>query len=157
MLFFFKQTFRNTYEICLFHHHGYRNVIVSELSEIRRQISRQLQTGFQIVSPDELRNLMPKSKTEAEVEGVDVIIDCTGSPKALEQAMAYVARGATILGVCNVVGSSIARATHAGSYTHARQRPLPGDRGGLIRSTMPVPFQSLYSRMLLTVHHHVLE
>ncbi|GAB3653574.1 glutamine--fructose-6-phosphate transaminase (isomerizing) [Echinicola sediminis] len=28
-------------------------------------------------------------------------------------------RGATIFGVCNVVGSSIARATHAGSYTHA--------------------------------------
>jgi glucosamine--fructose-6-phosphate aminotransferase (isomerizing) len=27
--------------------------------------------------------------------------------------------GATIIGVCNVVGSSIARATHAGSYTHA--------------------------------------
>lgn len=29
------------------------------------------------------------------------------------------AKGATILGICNVVGSSIARATHAGSYTHA--------------------------------------
>lgn len=28
-------------------------------------------------------------------------------------------RGATILGICNVVGSSIARATHGGSYTHA--------------------------------------
>lgn len=28
-------------------------------------------------------------------------------------------KGATIYGVCNVVGSSIARATHAGSYTHA--------------------------------------
>ncbi len=28
-------------------------------------------------------------------------------------------KGATILGICNVVGSSIARATHAGSYTHA--------------------------------------
>ncbi|HPQ08010.1 MAG TPA: glutamine--fructose-6-phosphate transaminase (isomerizing) [Bacteroidia bacterium] len=28
-------------------------------------------------------------------------------------------RGATVLGICNVVGSSIARATHAGSYTHA--------------------------------------
>ncbi len=28
-------------------------------------------------------------------------------------------RGATIFGVCNVVGSSIPRATHAGSYTHA--------------------------------------
>ena len=28
-------------------------------------------------------------------------------------------KGATVLGICNVVGSSIARATHAGSYTHA--------------------------------------
>ena len=28
-------------------------------------------------------------------------------------------KGATILGVCNVVGSSIARITHAGAYTHA--------------------------------------
>ena len=29
------------------------------------------------------------------------------------------AKGATVLGICNVVGSSIARATHAGIYTHA--------------------------------------
>lgn len=29
------------------------------------------------------------------------------------------AKGATIIGICNVVGSSIARATNAGSYTHA--------------------------------------
>lgn len=28
-------------------------------------------------------------------------------------------KGATILGICNVVGSTIARETHAGSYTHA--------------------------------------
>jgi len=28
-------------------------------------------------------------------------------------------RGATIIGICNVVGSSIPRATHCGSYTHA--------------------------------------
>ena len=28
-------------------------------------------------------------------------------------------KGATVIGVCNVVGSSIARNTHAGSYTHA--------------------------------------
>ena len=28
-------------------------------------------------------------------------------------------RGATVLGICNVVGSSISRATHAGIYTHA--------------------------------------
>jgi len=35
---------------------------------------------------------------------------------ALELAKA---KGATILGICNVVGSSISRITHAGSYTHA--------------------------------------
>ncbi len=35
---------------------------------------------------------------------------------AIEMAKA---KGATIIGICNVVGSSIARATHAGSYTHA--------------------------------------
>ncbi|MDA3906468.1 MAG: glutamine--fructose-6-phosphate transaminase (isomerizing) [Bacteroidales bacterium] len=29
------------------------------------------------------------------------------------------AKGATIIGICNVVGSSITRETHAGSYTHA--------------------------------------
>ncbi|MCD4665682.1 MAG: glutamine--fructose-6-phosphate transaminase (isomerizing) [Bacteroidales bacterium] len=29
------------------------------------------------------------------------------------------AKGATIIGICNVVGSSIARLTHAGTYTHA--------------------------------------
>jgi len=29
------------------------------------------------------------------------------------------AKGATILGICNVVGSSIPRTTHAGIYTHA--------------------------------------
>ncbi|MCK9203542.1 MAG: glutamine--fructose-6-phosphate transaminase (isomerizing) [Bacteroidales bacterium] len=29
------------------------------------------------------------------------------------------AKGATVLGICNVVGSSIARATHGGVYTHA--------------------------------------
>jgi glucosamine--fructose-6-phosphate aminotransferase (isomerizing) len=28
-------------------------------------------------------------------------------------------KGATVYGICNVAGSSIARATHAGSYTHA--------------------------------------
>jgi len=35
---------------------------------------------------------------------------------AIEMAKA---KGATIIGICNVVGSSIPRATHAGSYTHA--------------------------------------
>jgi glucosamine--fructose-6-phosphate aminotransferase (isomerizing) len=38
-------------------------------------------------------------------------------------------KGAIIFGVCNVVGSSIPRATHAGAYTHAGPRSgLPAPR-----------------------------
>ncbi len=39
-------------------------------------------------------------------------------------------KGATIIGICNVIGSSIPRMTHAGSYTHARAR----DRSGQYQS-----------------------
>ena len=34
-------------------------------------------------------------------------------------------KGATIIGICNVVGSSIARATQAGVYTHVRTDGSP--------------------------------
>ncbi len=40
---------------------------------------------------------MPKSRAQAEQIGIDVIIDCTGSPKALESAIPLTARGAKIL------------------------------------------------------------
>ena len=38
--------------------------------------------------------LLPKSRFEAEQFGVDVVIDCTGVPKALESIFPYLARGA---------------------------------------------------------------
>ena len=81
----------------LLHHKGFRDVIVSELSPIRQQLAKKLDTGFKIVGPEELAQFMPQTRLEAELEGIDVIIDCTGSAKALEQALFYVARGATIL------------------------------------------------------------
>ena len=40
---------------------------------------------------------MPKSRFDAEEEGVDVIIDCTGVPMALEKALSWTKMGATIL------------------------------------------------------------
>jgi threonine dehydrogenase-like Zn-dependent dehydrogenase len=40
---------------------------------------------------------MPKDRSEAEQNGINVIIDCTGSPKALEAAIPFTARGAKIL------------------------------------------------------------
>lgn len=52
----------------------------------------------------------------------DVIIAISQSGETADTLAAIElakSKGATILGVCNVVGSSIARATHAGVYTHA--------------------------------------
>jgi glutamine---fructose-6-phosphate transaminase (isomerizing) len=47
----------------------------------------------------------------------DVVVAISQSGEtAIELAKS---KGATIVGICNVVGSSIARATHCGSYTHA--------------------------------------
>lgn len=52
----------------------------------------------------------------------DVIIAISQSGETADTLAAIElakSKGATIIGICNVVGSSIARATHAGSYTHA--------------------------------------
>ena len=52
----------------------------------------------------------------------DVIIAISQSGETADTLAAIElakSKGATILGVCNVAGSSIARASHAGSYTHA--------------------------------------
>ena len=52
----------------------------------------------------------------------DVIIAISQSGETADTLAALElakSKGATIIGVCNVVGSSIARTTHAGSYTHA--------------------------------------
>ena len=52
----------------------------------------------------------------------DVIIAISQSGETADTLAAIElakSKGATILGICNVAGSSIARATHAGSYTHA--------------------------------------
>ncbi len=52
----------------------------------------------------------------------DVIIAISQSGETADTLAAIElakSKGATIIGICNVVGSSIARVTHAGSYTHA--------------------------------------
>ncbi|RAJ02477.1 glucosamine--fructose-6-phosphate aminotransferase (isomerizing) [Chitinophaga skermanii] len=52
----------------------------------------------------------------------DVIIAVSQSGETADTLVAIEAakeKGAIILGICNVVGSSIARASHAGAYTHA--------------------------------------
>ena len=56
------------------------------------------------------------------VEPLDVVISVSQSGETADTLAAIKmakARGATVFGICNVVGSSIARETHAGAYTHA--------------------------------------
>ncbi|MBN3035479.1 MAG: glutamine--fructose-6-phosphate transaminase (isomerizing) [Bacteroidales bacterium] len=56
------------------------------------------------------------------IDETDIVIAVSQSGETADTLAAIeLARekGATILGICNVVGSSIARATHAGVYTHA--------------------------------------
>jgi glucosamine--fructose-6-phosphate aminotransferase (isomerizing) len=52
----------------------------------------------------------------------DVVVAISQSGETMDTLAAIElakSRGATIIGVCNVVGSSIPRITHAGAYTHA--------------------------------------
>ena len=56
------------------------------------------------------------------IEEGDIVIAISQSGETADTLAAIElakSKGATIFGVCNVVGSSIARATHAGAYTHA--------------------------------------
>ena len=53
---------------------------------------------------------------------LDVVISVSQSGETADTLAAIKmakVRGATVFGICNVVGSSIARETHAGAYTHA--------------------------------------
>lgn len=56
------------------------------------------------------------------IRETDVVIAISQSGETADTLAAIElakSKGATIIGICNVVGSSIPRATHAGSYTHA--------------------------------------
>lgn len=56
-------------------------------------------------------------------------------------------KGATILGICNVVGSTISRETHAGSYTHA------GPEIGVASTKAFTAQVSVLSLMALSIAH----
>lgn len=50
-----------------------------------------------MTSPSVIAKIMPKSRFEAEDNGMDVIIDCTGVPAALEAALQWTSRGAIVM------------------------------------------------------------
>ena len=75
---------------CLLHFHGYRKVSVSEISEHRRSLASAMDLGFRIAHPDTLERDARKAKTSAKDDwGFDAVIDCSGAPKAIEQAVSW--------------------------------------------------------------------
>merc|ERR1711973_67233 len=81
--------------VSILHHHGARNVTVSEPAEGRRKITLGLGTGYDITDPSHLASMM--KNLDAEMEGFDIVIECSGFPPALEQAFGWTRRGATVM------------------------------------------------------------
>ncbi|KAL4711248.1 hypothetical protein ACJJTC_019089 [Scirpophaga incertulas] len=75
------------------HHHGHRDVTVSELNTSRLEIVKKLDTGFRLITPDVLAN---------EKGLYDVIIDCTGVGKVMEINFNYLNHGGkyVLFGCC---------------------------------------------------------
>ena len=88
---------------CTAHFKGYRRVILTEISEQRRALASGMKLGYNIVHPESLEILYKRGITNNDVTwGFDVIIDCTGSAVAIQQAFRWLRRGATfcIFGCC---------------------------------------------------------
>ncbi|XP_053622051.1 D-altritol 5-dehydrogenase-like isoform X1 [Plodia interpunctella] len=79
--------------ITTLHHHGHRNVTVSEMNKARLEIVKNLDTGYRLVTPDVLA---------AEKPQFDVIVDCTGVGKVMEINFNYLRHGGKyiIFGCC---------------------------------------------------------
>ena len=85
------------------HFRGYRRVILTEILEQRRALASGMKLGFNIVYPESLEILHKRGITNNDVTwGFDAIIDCTGSPEAIQQAFNWLRHGATfcIFGCC---------------------------------------------------------
>ena len=105
-------------QACVLHHFGFRNVAISELSEKRRKIAERLGTGFKVMSVEETAAAMPKDQEsvqdvinkclnsqkrpnlsqqdDAQLNGIGVLLDCSGSPAALSNAFKWTKRGAMV-------------------------------------------------------------
>jgi len=79
----------------ILHYHGARDVTISEPSQGRRDITARLGTNYLITTPAELSSL--EEARHSETQGFDVVIECSGLPRALEQAIAWTKRGSCVM------------------------------------------------------------
>ena len=83
----------------VFHLRGFRDFVVTELSEKRRNAVCNLGIGVKVVHPDQLHNqYLEAARNGNDDWGFDVIVDCTGSPKAIEQQFLYTRKGRLMQG-----------------------------------------------------------
>lgn len=94
---------------CLLHFHGYREVTISEVSESRRSLAAGLDLGYHVVHPDVLVDRCNIAKLDGNYGwGFDAVIDCTGVPAAVEQAIKWLrCAGKMIVFGCCPKNSSI--------------------------------------------------
>ncbi|XP_021918601.1 D-arabinitol dehydrogenase 1-like isoform X1 [Zootermopsis nevadensis] len=74
------------------HLQGHRRVTISEPQEARRKLLQKLETGFEIITPDELKTYRAKDLSW----GMDLVIDCSGYAPAMEEALTYINPGGTL-------------------------------------------------------------
>lgn len=93
----------------LLHFHGYRKVTISEVSERRRGLASGLNMGYQVVHPEVLVHNAKETNLSSDGEwGFDAVIDCSGVPTAIEEAIKWLRCGGKILVFgCCPKGSSI--------------------------------------------------
>ncbi|XP_069684548.1 uncharacterized protein [Periplaneta americana] len=73
------------------HLQGHRRVVVSEPQEARRKLLAKLETGYDIIAPEELKTRKAKDLSW----GVDLVIDCSGNAPAMEEALSFINSGGT--------------------------------------------------------------
>ena len=80
------------------HFFGYRRVVLSEVAEKRKSLASALELGYDVAHPDNLESSYKTAVSKANRDwGFDAIIDCTGVPKAIQQAFHWTRHGATFL------------------------------------------------------------
>ncbi|CAH1168720.1 unnamed protein product [Phyllotreta striolata] len=75
--------------VCNLHLQGHRDVTVSEPNLKRLEMLGKLNTGFKLLTPDELKK---NQKADPNYK-FDVVIDCSGFPPAIEHAVTLLRRG----------------------------------------------------------------
>ena len=82
----------------LLHFKGLRDIAISEIADKRRILAEKMNLSFKIVHPDQLEEQARAAKRYGNEDwGFDIIVDCTGAPKAIQQAFKWTRRGAKFL------------------------------------------------------------